>query len=220
MPLPASLGLASNDTSTSSPPDASAASSTAQQTGGEATVASSSNPHESSQLPPGWEMRLDHKGRPYYVDHNSRTTTWQRPTLTAVANFQSWQHQRELNMNEQYSNLKSRHLYPQPQSGAAASSSNNTPNPTAAGVAANIGAAAAVSPTNSAASAIVAPSATADDALSLLEDKFPEGWGLLLFSLSLCLLDYCTRSLQLIQIQVRKRIIRLHFLFKFFISNF
>ena len=113
-------------------------------------------------------------------------------------------------MNEQYSNLKSRHLYPQPQSGgAAASSSNNTPNPTAAGVAANIGAAAAVSPTNSAASAIVAPSG--DDALSLLEDKFPEGWGLLLFSLSLCLLDYCTRSLQFIQIhqinQVRKRII-------------
>lgn len=115
-------------------------------------------------------------------------------------------------MNEQYSNLKSRHLYPQPQSGAAASSSNNTPNPTAAGVAANIGAAAAVSPTNSAASAIVAPSATADDALSLLEDKFPEGWGLLLFSLSLCLLDYCTRSLQLVQIhqinQVRKSVIK------------
>lgn len=177
VPLPTSLGL---DTSTSSPPDvsaASASSSTAQQTGtGEAAaVASSSNPHESSQLPAGWEMRYDQKNRPYYVDHNSRTTTWQRPTLTAVANFQSWQHQRELNMNEQYSNLKSRHLYPQPQSGGpAASSSNNTPNPTAAGVAANIGAAAAVSPTNSAASAIVAPSG--DDALSLLEDKFPEGW--------------------------------------------
>lgn len=105
-------------------------------------------------------------------------------------------------MNEQYSNLKSRHLYPQPQSGgaAAASSSNNTPNPTAAGVAANIGAAAAVSPTNSAASGIVAPLATGDDALSLLEDKLPEGWGLLLFSLYLCLLDLCTRLLQLIQI--------------------
>ena len=31
-------------------------------------------------LPPGWEMRIDGHGRPYYVDHNTRTTTWERPT--------------------------------------------------------------------------------------------------------------------------------------------
>ncbi len=31
-------------------------------------------------LPPGWEMRIDPHGRPYYVDHNTRTTTWERPT--------------------------------------------------------------------------------------------------------------------------------------------
>ncbi|PFH54090.1 hypothetical protein AMATHDRAFT_863 [Amanita thiersii Skay4041] len=30
-------------------------------------------------LPPGWERRLDAQGRTYYVDHNSRTTTWNRP---------------------------------------------------------------------------------------------------------------------------------------------
>lgn len=30
-------------------------------------------------LPPGWEMRQDPHGRPYYVDHNTRTTTWERP---------------------------------------------------------------------------------------------------------------------------------------------
>ncbi|XP_071091947.1 E3 ubiquitin-protein ligase Su(dx)-like [Haliotis cracherodii] len=30
-------------------------------------------------LPPGWEMRLDQHNRPYYVDHNTRTTTWERP---------------------------------------------------------------------------------------------------------------------------------------------
>lgn len=33
------------------------------------------------RLPPGWERRTDNFGRTYYVDHNLRTTTWQRPTL-------------------------------------------------------------------------------------------------------------------------------------------
>jgi len=30
-------------------------------------------------LPPGWEMRYDNYGRRYYVDHNNRCTTWERP---------------------------------------------------------------------------------------------------------------------------------------------
>ncbi|ODV94148.1 hypothetical protein PACTADRAFT_86369 [Pachysolen tannophilus NRRL Y-2460] len=33
------------------------------------------------RLPPGWERRTDNFGRTYYVDHNSRTTTWKRPAL-------------------------------------------------------------------------------------------------------------------------------------------
>ncbi|KAJ2315603.1 NEDD4 E3 ubiquitin-protein ligase [Coemansia sp. RSA 2704] len=33
-----------------------------------------------SGLPTGWEQRVDHLGRMYYVDHNTRTTTWHRPT--------------------------------------------------------------------------------------------------------------------------------------------
>ncbi|KAJ7338969.1 hypothetical protein JRQ81_012871 [Phrynocephalus forsythii] len=37
----------------------------------------SSNSIES--LPPGWEQRKDPHGRTYYVDHNTRTTTWERP---------------------------------------------------------------------------------------------------------------------------------------------
>ncbi|CAG8528464.1 8493_t:CDS:10 [Paraglomus occultum] len=36
-------------------------------------------------LPPGWERRVDHLGRTYYVDHNSRTTTWTRPSLNSSA---------------------------------------------------------------------------------------------------------------------------------------
>ena len=31
-------------------------------------------------LPAGWERRIDHLGRQYYVDHNTRTTTWNRPS--------------------------------------------------------------------------------------------------------------------------------------------
>src|SRR5690606_6062541 len=33
------------------------------------------------RLPPGWERREDNLGRTYYVDHNTRTTTWQRPSV-------------------------------------------------------------------------------------------------------------------------------------------
>ncbi|XP_012865488.1 PREDICTED: E3 ubiquitin-protein ligase NEDD4 [Dipodomys ordii] len=31
-------------------------------------------------LPPGWEEKQDERGRSYYVDHNSRTTTWAKPS--------------------------------------------------------------------------------------------------------------------------------------------
>jgi hypothetical protein len=29
----------------------------------------------------GWEMRVDDKGRIYYIDHNTETTTWTDPRL-------------------------------------------------------------------------------------------------------------------------------------------
>ncbi|KAF4095427.1 hypothetical protein G5714_024505 [Onychostoma macrolepis] len=45
-------------------------------------------------LPPGWEKRVDQRGRFYYVDHNTRTTTWQRPTAESVRNYEQWQSQR------------------------------------------------------------------------------------------------------------------------------
>ena len=37
-------------------------------------------------LPPGWERRIDHLGRQYYVDHNTRSTTWNRPSENQVSN--------------------------------------------------------------------------------------------------------------------------------------
>lgn len=34
---------------------------------------------EEEALPPGWEVRHDQYGRRYYVDHSTRSTTWERP---------------------------------------------------------------------------------------------------------------------------------------------
>ena len=33
---------------------------------------------QQSFLPPGWEMRIAPNGRPFFIDHNSRVTTWVR----------------------------------------------------------------------------------------------------------------------------------------------
>ncbi|KAF0527937.1 HECT-domain-containing protein [Gigaspora margarita] len=46
-----------------------------------------------SPLPPGWERRVDHLGRTYYVDHNTRTTTWTRPSMNATATQLLQEHQ-------------------------------------------------------------------------------------------------------------------------------
>jgi E3 ubiquitin-protein ligase NEDD4 len=45
------------------------------------------SPFEDSQgrLPAGWERREDNLGRTYYVDHNTRTTSWVRPTGNTAA---------------------------------------------------------------------------------------------------------------------------------------
>ncbi|XP_074090713.1 E3 ubiquitin-protein ligase NEDD4 isoform X1 [Macrotis lagotis] len=48
----------------------------------------------SSGLPPGWEEKQDDKGRSYYIDHNSKTTTWMKPLLqTTIENIPLPSHQ-------------------------------------------------------------------------------------------------------------------------------
>ena len=32
-----------------------------------------------ADLPPGWEAQTDASGKTFYVDHNTRKTTWTRP---------------------------------------------------------------------------------------------------------------------------------------------
>ncbi|KAJ9125694.1 hypothetical protein QFC22_000657 [Naganishia vaughanmartiniae] len=59
-------------------------------THGATTSAANSNfdPHSDQlgPLPAGWERRIDHLGRQYYVDHNTRTTTWNRPSNDQSSN--------------------------------------------------------------------------------------------------------------------------------------
>lgn len=49
------------------------------------------SPFEDTQgrLPAGWERREDNLGRTYYVDHNTRTTSWNRPTANGAAESRS-----------------------------------------------------------------------------------------------------------------------------------
>ena len=39
---------------------------------------------EEEPLAAGWEVRFDQYGRKYYVDHNTKSTTWERPTTTPL----------------------------------------------------------------------------------------------------------------------------------------
>lgn len=68
------------------------------------------------RLPAGWERREDGLGRTYYVDHNTRTTTWSRPS----ANYNESAHrtQREANMQLERRAHQSRML-PEDRTGAS-----------------------------------------------------------------------------------------------------
>ncbi|XP_041824465.1 NEDD4-like E3 ubiquitin-protein ligase WWP1 isoform X2 [Melanotaenia boesemani] len=91
-PPPASSTAAATTTSASSTQEAAASSLSSSPVPGEAGGSSSTgaadgvkprqpvpNAAASDPLPPGWEQRKDPHGRTYYVDHNTRTTTWERP---------------------------------------------------------------------------------------------------------------------------------------------
>ena len=41
----------------------------------------SSSSLSSSNLPPGWEARVDVRGRILYLDHVNKTTSWKPPTI-------------------------------------------------------------------------------------------------------------------------------------------
>ncbi|CEJ01228.1 Putative E3 ubiquitin-protein ligase [Rhizopus microsporus] len=71
------------------------------------------NSESNEDLPPGWERRVDHLGRPYYVDHNTRTTTWKRPSSRTA---QEQENQTELQRRHHNARgLPEQQQQPQPQ---------------------------------------------------------------------------------------------------------
>lgn len=73
------------------------------------------------RLPGGWERREDNLGRTYYVDHNSRQTTWIRPTANYNAGEQRAQ------MEQQQSVDRARHqarMLPEDRTGASSPTLN------------------------------------------------------------------------------------------------
>ncbi|KAI4785291.1 E3 ubiquitin-protein ligase pub1, partial [Aureobasidium sp. EXF-8845] len=89
-------GAASSSTVDPPPPaSASRQPSTSGDTSAPRTAGFSAFEDSQGRLPGGWERREDNLGRTYYVDHNSRQTTWVRPT----ANFNAGE-QRQANEAE------------------------------------------------------------------------------------------------------------------------
>jgi E3 ubiquitin-protein ligase NEDD4 len=71
------------------------------------------------RLPAGWERREDNLGRTYYVDHNTRSTTWQRPN--AHYNEREQRSQMEANMQMERRAHQNRML-PEDRTGASSPS--------------------------------------------------------------------------------------------------
>ena len=94
---PARPNGAASSTTLDAPPPASAQrqASTSADTSAPRNAGFSAFEDSQGRLPPGWERREDNLGRTYYVDHNSRQTTWVRPT----ANFNAGE-QRQANEAE------------------------------------------------------------------------------------------------------------------------
>lgn len=67
--LPGSLGTGSQNTQTAPP----------------VTTQPQTPPAPVGPLPSGWEIRYDSYGRQYFVDHNTRTTSWEDPRLASVS---------------------------------------------------------------------------------------------------------------------------------------
>ncbi|XGW19851.1 hypothetical protein V3C99_003577 [Haemonchus contortus] len=58
------------------------------------TIAQSQQPAAvEERLPDGWEMRYDQYGRKYYVDHTTKSTTWERPSTQPLPS--GWEMRRD-----------------------------------------------------------------------------------------------------------------------------
>lgn len=99
------------------------------------------SPFEDAQgrLPAGWERREDNLGRTYYVDHNTRTTSWNRPTAsgTGESRNETTQAERQRHQNRTLPEDRTGTSSPTMQSSGSPSSSSPPPPANAAAAASN-----------------------------------------------------------------------------------
>ena len=83
-----STSTTTTSTTAAQTPTTTNASATAQTASNNNAQTRNFNPHEDQYgpLPQGWERRIDPLGRTYYVDHNTRSTTWHRPSANQTVN--------------------------------------------------------------------------------------------------------------------------------------
>jgi E3 ubiquitin-protein ligase NEDD4 len=87
----------------------------APQTNGNRTGGFSSFEDNQGRLPAGWERREDNLGRTYYVDHNTRSTTWTRPS----ANFTEADQRNRMAQDMQVERLRHQNrMLPEDRTGA------------------------------------------------------------------------------------------------------
>uniref|UniRef100_A0A1B0CYF5 Uncharacterized protein n=1 Tax=Phlebotomus papatasi TaxID=29031 RepID=A0A1B0CYF5_PHLPP len=65
------------------------------------TVAESEEP-----LPPAWEARMDSHGRIFYIDHTTRTTSWQRPGATYNVTSMGGREQHRQQLDRRYQSIR------------------------------------------------------------------------------------------------------------------
>lgn len=85
-PSPSRIGIASSSVSTENSETQHSGNQGTRNTTPQGSSMYSSFEDQYGRLPSGWERRMDNLGRTYYVDHNTRTTTWTRP-LTGHVNI-------------------------------------------------------------------------------------------------------------------------------------
>ena len=116
---PANVSPAPSRTQTSTGPSASVSNVNGgphhQPSGSQSRGNLSSFEDNQGRLPAGWERREDNLGRTYYVDHNTRTTTWTRPT--AAYNERDQRSQMEASMQVERQRHQNRML-PEDRTGA------------------------------------------------------------------------------------------------------
>lgn len=75
----------------------------------------STNSFSSQPLPMGWEMRRDQQGRPYFVDHINKRSTYHDPRLSQQSYAPTQQLQLPQQSQQRHPQQQPQHPQPSPQ---------------------------------------------------------------------------------------------------------